>query len=193
MNSPSTSRNSTPQLETRRNARSRQHGADTPAPEPEVEAVEDDPPPGEDGEGEGEREEEEDGEMIPVEEEGAVPAEHHTISAKTLPDHQPRPGEGKAERNGNGRASVGGKGQKGEEALEHAVAAREQVERRRVEYREENIKTGQVPKPGSDGVNGEVVPAEDDIVKVEQGLPAAEEDGPAPVSTSLYACETFIL
>ena len=169
LNSPATSRHSTPAAEhhTRRNARSRTNGADTPAPEEDL------PPPDEDdpaGDG--------DGEVV----ESEIPPEHHTISAKTLPDHQPKPGEGKTERNGNGRATVGGKGQRGEEALEHAVAAREQVERRRVEYREENIKTGQVPKGQADGVNGEVVAAEEDEVKVEEGAPSKEDDGPAPVS-----------
>lgn len=182
-NSPSTSRNSTPQLETRRNVRSRTQGTETPAPD------EDEPTPADEPSEDGPAGEEE---VVELEGEGDVPAEHHTISAKTLPDHQPRPGEGKAQTNG-ARPTVGGKGQKGEEALEHAVAAREQVERRRVEYREENIKTGQVPKPQADSQNGEVVAAEEDAVNVDEGAPAQDDDAAQPVSNSLRWCRVHLV
>ncbi|BGP32977.1 histone acetyltransferase [Rhodotorula toruloides] len=67
---------------------------------------------------------------------------HHVVSAKTVPSSQP--GRGGAT-NGSGatagkgsRATQGGKGRRGEEALEHAVAAREEVERRRAQLKEVN-------------------------------------------------------
>ncbi|BGO92302.1 hypothetical protein NBRC10512_007726 [Rhodotorula toruloides] len=67
---------------------------------------------------------------------------HHVVSAKTVPSSEP--GRGGAA-NGSGatagkgsRATQGGKGRRGEEALEHAVAAREEVERRRAQLKEVN-------------------------------------------------------
>ncbi|KAK4702892.1 histone acetyltransferase, partial [Phenoliferia sp. Uapishka_3] len=78
-------------------------------------------------------------------EEDDIPLPH---MSKSVPSKQPRPtSDVLTQRNGNSskkvppptpgsngaRAVVGGKGRKGEEALEHAVAAREEVERRRVE------------------------------------------------------------
>lgn len=91
----------------------------------------------EDGEGEDDDDEDEDDDM----EEVVAPAGHHVHSAKTVPSKQPRPllpatgakTNGAPGRGGGG--AVGGKGRKGEEALEHAVAAREEVERRRVELK----------------------------------------------------------
>ncbi|GAA6009460.1 histone acetyltransferase GCN5 [Rhodotorula paludigena] len=59
---------------------------------------------------------------------------HHVVSAKTVPSEQPAPGAVA----GKGRNTQGGKGRKGEEALEHAVAAREEVERRRAQLKEVN-------------------------------------------------------
>ncbi|GAA5988355.1 hypothetical protein JCM10908_002179 [Rhodotorula pacifica] len=59
----------------------------------------------------------------------AAAAGHHDVSAKTVPTGQ---GAGKT------RPTQGGKGRKGEEALEHAVATREEVERRRAKLKEEN-------------------------------------------------------
>lgn len=59
----------------------------------------------------------------------AAAAGHHDVSAKTVPSGQ---GAGKT------RPTQGGKGRKGEEALEHAVATREEVERRRARLKEEN-------------------------------------------------------
>lgn len=86
----------------------------------------------EDGEGE---EEDEDDDMEEVAAGG-----HHVVSAKTVPSKQPRPlaPATSAKTNGvanRGGGAVAGKGRKGEEALEHAVAAREEVERRRVELK----------------------------------------------------------
>lgn len=63
---------------------------------------------------------------------------HHVVSAKTVPSSQPLPPASAPNGNGTARPTQGGKGQKGEEALEHAVAAREQVERRRIELKEQN-------------------------------------------------------
>ncbi|ORY89713.1 hypothetical protein BCR35DRAFT_275496 [Leucosporidium creatinivorum] len=86
----------------------------------------------EDGEGE---EDDEDDDMEEVEGAG-----HHVVSAKTVPSKQPRPLAPATSAKTNGAANrgggaVAGKGRKGEEALEHAVAAREEVERRRVELK----------------------------------------------------------
>ncbi|KAI5477888.1 histone acetyltransferase Gcn5 [Pseudohyphozyma bogoriensis] len=58
-------------------------------------------------------------------------SQHPPISAKQVPSSQPVPPTTKQPL----RPTVGGKGKAGEEALEHAVAAREQVERRRVELK----------------------------------------------------------
>ena len=66
---------------------------------------------------------------------------HSLISAKTVAAKQPRPEDVMGNQHPPGRQTVGGKGRKGEEALEHAVAAREEVERRRVENRGEQRKT----------------------------------------------------
>ncbi|GAA6060749.1 hypothetical protein JCM10212_003793 [Sporobolomyces blumeae] len=79
---------------------------------------------------------------------------HQVVSAKTIPSSQPnRPAfktnSNGGTSNGNGgstgsktgppaRPTQGGKGQRGEEALEHAVAAREEVERRRAQLKEAN-------------------------------------------------------
>ncbi|BGP25463.1 histone acetyltransferase [Rhodotorula toruloides] len=65
---------------------------------------------------------------------------HHVVSAKTVPSSQPSRGtSGSGATAGKGsRATQGGKGRKGEEALEHAVAAREEVERRRAQLKEVN-------------------------------------------------------
>lgn len=67
---------------------------------------------------------------------------HHVVSAKTVPSAQPgRKGasNGSSATAGKGsRATQGGKGRRGEEALEHAVAAREEVERRRAQLKEVN-------------------------------------------------------
>lgn len=100
------------------------------------------------------------------EEEDIVLPIHHELSAKTLPNHQPRPadlvlnangntngttngnanGNGNGNANGTGRTTVGGKGQRGEEQLQHAVAAREEIERRRIENKQERF-TGAPPPP----------------------------------------------
>lgn len=70
---------------------------------------------------------------------------HHVVSAKTVPTSQPSRPPTAAKSNGNasatasgGRPTQGGKGKRGEEALEHAVAAREEVERRRAKLKEAN-------------------------------------------------------
>ncbi|GAA5932180.1 hypothetical protein JCM1841_001219 [Sporobolomyces salmonicolor] len=63
-------------------------------------------------------------------------AGHPVVSAKRVPPSQPARTASKT--NGAGRPAVGGKGRRGEEALEHAVAAREEVERRRAELKEAN-------------------------------------------------------
>jgi hypothetical protein len=64
---------------------------------------------------------------------------HHVVSAKTVPSSQPTPAATKTTANSAAnRATQGGKGRKGEEALEHAVAAREEVERRRAHLKEAN-------------------------------------------------------
>ncbi|BGP41000.1 histone acetyltransferase [Rhodotorula kratochvilovae] len=65
----------------------------------------------------------------------AAAGEHPVVSAKSVPEHQP--GAGSKGVNG-ARPSQGGKGRRGEEALEHAVAAREEVERRRAQLKEAN-------------------------------------------------------
>ena len=67
--------------------------------------------------------------------EAAVEGGHQVVSAKTVPAHQPSAGS----KGVNGaRPTQGGKGRRGEEALEHAVAAREEVERRRAQLKEAN-------------------------------------------------------
>ncbi|GAA5988275.1 hypothetical protein JCM5350_002839 [Sporobolomyces pararoseus] len=64
---------------------------------------------------------------------------HHVVSAKTVPSSQPTPTTMKTPAvPSSSRATQGGKGRKGEEALEHAVAAREEVERRRAHLKEAN-------------------------------------------------------
>jgi len=71
---------------------------------------------------------------------------HHVVSAKSVPSSQPpRPPTTGTKSIGNGsgaaasgRPTQGGKGKRGEEALEHAVAAREEVERRRAKLKEAN-------------------------------------------------------
>ncbi|GAA6040622.1 hypothetical protein JCM8097_008073 [Rhodosporidiobolus ruineniae] len=55
--------------------------------------------------------------------------EHPDVSAKSAPAGHPGT-------SANGRPTQGGKGKRGEEALEHAVAAREEVERRRAELKD---------------------------------------------------------
>lgn len=72
---------------------------------------------------------------------------HPDISAKTLPSAQPRPLDPSPAVPMEARPTQGGKGKKGEEALEHAVAAREKVERRREELWEEQRKAGGLAKP----------------------------------------------
>ncbi|GAA5901983.1 hypothetical protein JCM6882_000159 [Rhodosporidiobolus microsporus] len=57
--------------------------------------------------------------------------EHPDVSAKSAPSGHPGT-------SANGRPTQGGKGRRGEEALEHAVAAREEVERRRAQLKEAN-------------------------------------------------------
>ncbi|GAA5986323.1 hypothetical protein JCM11641_002044 [Rhodosporidiobolus odoratus] len=57
--------------------------------------------------------------------------EHPAVSAKSAPSGHPGT-------SASGRPTQGGKGQRGEEALEHAVAAREEVERRRAQLKEAN-------------------------------------------------------
>ncbi|GAA5872816.1 hypothetical protein JCM16303_006842 [Sporobolomyces ruberrimus] len=66
----------------------------------------------------------------------AVAEGHHVVSAKTVPSSQPIPPAKKP--SNAARPTQGGKGRKGEEALEHAVAAREEVERRRAHLKEAN-------------------------------------------------------
>ncbi|GAA6019847.1 hypothetical protein JCM10207_003720 [Rhodosporidiobolus poonsookiae] len=56
---------------------------------------------------------------------------HPAVSAKSAPSEHPGT-------SANGRPTQGGKGQRGEEALQHAVAAREEVERRRAQLKEVN-------------------------------------------------------
>ncbi|GAA5960113.1 hypothetical protein JCM3765_002475 [Sporobolomyces pararoseus] len=64
---------------------------------------------------------------------------HHVVSAKTVPSSQPTPATKKTPAApSSSRPTQGGKGRKGEEALEHAVAAREEVERRRAHLKEAN-------------------------------------------------------
>ncbi|GAA5821343.1 hypothetical protein JCM3770_006256 [Rhodotorula araucariae] len=70
-----------------------------------------------------------------VERLAAAQVVHPVVSAKSVPDHQP--GAGSKGVSG-ARPSQGGKGRRGEEALEHAVAAREEVERRRAQLKEAN-------------------------------------------------------
>jgi hypothetical protein len=67
--------------------------------------------------------------LASVVEEAAI--EHPDVSAKTAPSAHPGT-------SANGRPTQGGKGKRGEDALEHAVAAREEVERRRVQLKEAN-------------------------------------------------------
>ncbi|GAA5909237.1 bromodomain-containing protein [Sporobolomyces salmoneus] len=65
---------------------------------------------------------------------------HHVLSAKTVPSSQPTPASAPSANaaSNSSRPTQGGKGRKGEEALEHAVAAREEVERRRAHLKEAN-------------------------------------------------------
>ncbi|GAA5872374.1 hypothetical protein JCM8547_000912 [Rhodosporidiobolus lusitaniae] len=56
---------------------------------------------------------------------------HPDVSAKSAPSGHPGT-------SANGRPTQSGKGQRGEEALNHAVAAREEVERRRLQLKEAN-------------------------------------------------------
>lgn len=136
--------------------------------------------------------------------------QHPAISAKSVPSKQPRPVDVLSQRNGSahaaskkapqaagdGRPVVGGKGRRGEEALEHAVAAREEVERRRVEM---GMQSTQAAKsvPGSAAAlaakatlakaDAELQEKEDETVRVKQEddevviVPALEEDDSTPV------------
>lgn len=67
--------------------------------------------------------------------EAALEDGHQVVSAKTVPEHQPTASSQGVD---GGRPTQGGKGRRGEEALEHAVAAREEVERRRAQLKEAN-------------------------------------------------------
>ncbi|SGY99995.1 BQ5605_C034g11320 [Microbotryum silenes-dioicae] len=72
----------------------------------------------------------------------ALIVDHAVTSAKSVPASQTRPPASsptKPEMSNSNRSSTGGKGKKGEEALQQAVAAREDVERRRVELKGPNV------------------------------------------------------
>ncbi|KAK4054367.1 histone acetyltransferase [Microbotryomycetes sp. JL221] len=113
--------------------------------------------------------------------------EHPTQSAKTVPGKQPRPLEPATGANANNNSSStndrtpgvsqkqqaasgnrhptqGGKGRKGEQALEQAVAAREEVERRRVELKNAAASSGGATAVGVAGAR-DIDPAA--IVKTE--------------------------
>lgn len=116
------------------------------------------PPGGQNGDGDDDEDEEEaDEDEWDLQELGSppqdisekMPSPNASSSNKTLPSTQPKPEKALGNFNGQGygRPTQGGKGKKGEEALESAVAAREEVERRRVEIREERSTQG--PRPGA--------------------------------------------
>ncbi|KAL8280827.1 hypothetical protein RQP46_006831 [Phenoliferia psychrophenolica] len=129
------------------------------------------------------------------------------LSAKSVPSKQPRSADVLAPRNGSAHAlaakkapsafpdarpAVGGKGRRGEEALENAVAAREEVERRRVEMGMQSTQ-GTKSLPGSavalaakatkEKAEAEAQEKEEEIVRVKQEddeevvvVPAEDED-----------------
>lgn len=168
---------------------------DSPFPDDEDE---DEPEEGEEKQEPPEVEEDDEDEE---EEEDYSTTMHHTVSAKSMPKHQPRPPQTDSavaspapiSSKGPLRPTVGGKGKKGEDALEQAVAAREQVERRRVELKGKGTskKTGAKTGPGGVRMNGSgssggledvlktVKPEEEDVVVLD------EEDAVVPVCFSL--------
>lgn len=111
----------------------------------------------------------------------AAAPSHPTISSKQLPDHQPVPlplPSASASVESRTSGMVSGKGKKGEDALQKGVAAREEVERRRVEYRGANAAAGDVPAvqpvaaagAGTSGPAGGSKPRETElVVKSEEG------------------------
>jgi hypothetical protein len=158
---------------------------------PEPVALEEDDSDDEDAIGDMDDDLEEDGEEI---------TGHHVTSAKTVPGKQPRPLGTSTKTNGAGdavstgsspatmnRTTVGGKGKRGEEALEHAVAAREEVERRRVELKDQPGGGGRSSKMAAReaaAAEGEVVEAKVKDEEVEEEVLHGEdaEETLAPVS-----------
>lgn len=104
---------------------------------------------------------------------------HHDVSAKTVPSGQ---GAGKI------RPTQGGKGRKGEEALEHAVATREEVERRRARLKEENgVGVAGARELERDAQAFKVKEEDQEDVEVVHGEEAEELTAAAPVSGPLNA------
>lgn len=118
---------------------------------------------------------------LDTDEEGEEITGHHVTSAKSVPGKQPRPlttsatstnGAGESvNTSANGstmnRATVGGKGKRGEEALENAVAAREEVERRRVELKDQ---------PGGGGRSSKMVAREAAVAEGEAAEPRVKDE-----------------
>ncbi|KAM0789563.1 histone acetyltransferase [Microbotryomycetes sp. NB124-2] len=121
--------------------------------------------------------------------------EHPTQSAKTVPGKQPRPLEPATGPNANNGSSStaavsqkqqqasganrhptqGGKGRKGEQALEHAVAAREEVERRRVELKNAAAASGGAVAVGVAGARDVDDPAAVKTEETEEVVVTGEE------------------
>lgn len=104
----------------------------------------------------------------------AAAAGHHDVSAKTVPSEQSA---------GKTRPTQGGKGRKGEEALEHAVATREEVERRRARLKEENgVGVAGARELEQDPKTFKVKMEDQEEVEVVHGAEAEELVAAAPVS-----------
>lgn len=108
---------------------------------------------------------------------------HHDVSAKTVSDGQ------NAEKT---RPTQGGKGRRGEEALEHAVATREEVERRRARLKEENGVGVAGPRDLEHDPSFKVKVEEQEDVEVVHGAEAEELSAAAPVSSPLTVSESFL-
>lgn len=156
--------------------------------------------------------------------------QHHTLSAKSVPSKQPRPSDILGQHNGNGhgggggvaakkapsqngmvnghggRPVVGGKGRRGEEQIEHAVAAREETERRRAEMGKSTVQgaskalvggsTGVVPAGAVPDSEGMEVENKDEPLKVkleeDEVVVVPEEDDPEPASHSSLLVSEYL-
>ena len=104
----------------------------------------------------------------------AAAAGHHDVRAKQRPSDRTA---------GEPRPTQGGKGRKGEEALEHAVATREEVERRRARLKEENgVGVAGARELEQDPKTFKVKMEDQEEVEVVHGAEAEELVAAAPVS-----------
>ncbi|KAK4054154.1 histone acetyltransferase [Microbotryomycetes sp. JL201] len=130
---------------------------------------------------------------------------HPTQSAKTVPGKQPRPlepatganansaptlghvSQKQQQASGNRHPTQGGKGRKGEQALEHAVAAREEVERRRVELKNAAAASGGAVAVGVAGARDVDDPAAVKTEEVEEVVVTGEEAEDLTAPASLFS------